>query len=130
MPAELLAAVEQDRLRLSDDNVVGRSALRGQAIQVSDLATDTGFAPSPVLDALRRIGFRALLAVPLTREQRVVGALVIRRKTPGEFPKAVVDLLQTFASQSVLAIENARLFEQVRETGQQLEVASQHKSQF
>jgi signal transduction histidine kinase len=68
--------------------------------------------------------------VPLVREQRTVGMLVIRRKTPGEFPQAVVDLLQTFASQSVLAIENARLFEQVRETGQQLEVASQHKSQF
>jgi signal transduction histidine kinase len=130
MPAELLAAVEQDRLRLADDNVVGRSAVRGQAIQVSDLAAETSFAPSPVLDALRRTGFRALLAVPLIRDQRVVGALVIRRKTAGEFPRAVVELLQTFASQSVLAIENARLFEQVQEASRQLEVASYHKSQF
>ena len=68
--------------------------------------------------------------MPLVREQRVIGALVIRRKTPASFPQAVVDLLQTFASQSVLAIENARLFQQVQETSRELEVASQHKSQF
>jgi len=98
--------------------------------QNPDILTDPDFAPSPVLDALRRTGFRAVLVVPLVREQRVVGALVIRRRTPGEFPQAVVDLLQTFASQSVLAIENARLFEQVQETSRQLEVASRHKSQF
>jgi GAF domain-containing protein len=130
MPAELLAAVEQDRLRLADDNLVGRAALRGEAVQVSDLLDQTAFAPSSAQDALRQTGFRALLAVPLVREQRVVGALVIRRKTPGEFPQAVVELLQTFASQSVLAIENARLFEQVQESGRQLAEASQHKSQF
>jgi GAF domain-containing protein len=130
MPAELLAAVEQDRLRLSDDNVVGRAALLSHAVQVSDLLDASDFAPSSALDALRRTGFRALLVVPLIREQRVVGALVIRRKTPGEFAQAVVDLLQTFASQSVLAIENARLFHEIEEKSQQLEVASQHKSQF
>jgi len=130
MPAELLEAVEQDRLRLTDDNTIGRAALRGQAIQVPDLLAEIDFAPSPALDALRQTGFRALLVVPLTREQRVVGALVIRRKTPGEFPRAVVDLVQTFASQSVLAIENARLFQQVQETSRELETASQHKSQF
>ena len=110
---------------------VGRAALRGQADpgpRPPRHASD--FAASPACDALRRTGFRALLAVPLVREQRVVGALVIRRKTPGEFPQAVVDLLQTFASQSVLAIENARLFQQVQETSRELEVASQHKSQF
>ena len=130
MPAELLATVQQDRLRLADDNVVGRAALNGQAAQVADLLMAGDFAPSPALDALRHTGFRALLAVPLVREQRVVGALVIRRKMPGEFIQAVVELLQTFASQSVLAIENARLFAQVQETGRELEAASQHKSQF
>jgi signal transduction histidine kinase len=130
MPADLFSAVAQERLRLTDDNVVGRAALRGQAIQVSDLLVQTDFAQGLVMDALQRTGFRALLAVPLIREQRVVGALAIRRKTPGEFPQDVVDLVQTFASQSVLAIENARLFEQVQETSRELEVASRHKSQF
>jgi signal transduction histidine kinase len=80
--------------------------------------------------ALRRAGFRAVLVVPLLREQQVVGALVIRRKTPGAFPQAVVELLQTFANQSVLAIENARLFQQVQVTSRELALASQHKSQF
>ena len=56
--------------------------------------------------------------------------LVVRRKVTGESPQAVVDLLQTFATQSVLAIENARLFAEVEEKGRALEVASQHKSQF
>ena len=51
----------------------------------------------------------------------MVGALAIRRKTPGEFPQAIVDLLQTFASQSVLAIQNARLFQQVQATGRELD---------
>jgi signal transduction histidine kinase len=130
MPAELLSTVEQDRLRLADDNLVGRAALGGQAQQAPDLLAPSDYAASPVLTALRRAGFRALLAVPLVRERRVIGALVIRRKSPGEFPQAVVDLVQTFASQSVLAIENARLFEQVQEASRELEAASQHKSAF
>jgi GAF domain-containing protein len=72
-----------------------------------------------------------LLIVPLlAAEQRIVGALVVRRKRPGEFPKQTIDLLQTFGAQSVLAIQNARLFSEIGEKSKQLEVASQHKSQF
>ena len=71
-----------------------------------------------------------MLAVPLLREERVIGGLVIRRKAAGEFAPAVVTLLQTLAGQSVLAIQNARLFREIAEKGQQLEVASQLKSQF
>src|SRR5256884_9601822 len=77
-----------------------------------------------------RAGFRALLTVPLLGADRIVGALVVRRKAPGEFPKHTVDLLQTFAAQSVLAIQNANLFTEVEEKSRQLEMASQHKSQF
>src|SRR6185503_5297831 len=60
----------------------------------------------------------------------VIGALVVRRKAPGEFAKSTVDLLQTFAAQSVLAIQNARLFQEIEEKGRELAQASQHKSQF
>ena len=131
MPAELLAAVERDRLRLAEDNLVGRAALLGQAQQSPDiLLDDRPPATRLTLMALRAAGFRALLAVPLVREQRVVGVAGHPPQDAGEFPRAVVDLVQTFASQSVLAIENARLFQQVQETGRALEVASQHKSQF
>ena len=68
--------------------------------------------------------------MPLLAPDGVVGALVVRRREPGEFPKNTIDLMQTFAAQSVLAIQNARLFSEIGEKGQQLEVASQHKSQF
>jgi signal transduction histidine kinase len=75
-------------------------------------------------------GYRALLAVPLLREGEVVGTLVVRRKKPGPFGKKISDLLQTFATQSVLPIQNARLFQEIEEKGRQIEIASQHKSQF
>jgi signal transduction histidine kinase len=79
---------------------------------------------------LVRAGFRGLLAVPLLGADRIVGALVVRRKTPGEFPQSTIDLLETFADQSVLAIQNARLFREIEEKSRELEVASKHKSQF
>ena len=75
-------------------------------------------------------GYRALLIVPLLREDQVLGALVVRRKEPGLFPQYTVDLLQTFAAQSVFAIQNARLFGELEEKSRELEVASRHKSQF
>jgi signal transduction histidine kinase len=79
-------------------------------VQIADLQNDPS---SLVLDVIVRAGFRALLVVPLLGPDRIVGALVVRRKQPGEFPKSTVELLQTFAAQSVLAIQNARLFESV-----------------
>ena len=66
----------------------------------------------------------------LLRENRLFGGLCVSRKAPGEFPDLVVELLQTFATQSALAIQNARLFHEIEEKGHQLEIASQHKSQF
>ena len=77
-----------------------------------------------------RAGYRALLAVPLIREERVIGAFLVGRKQPGEFSRETVELLTTFASQSALAIENARLFRQLEEKSRELEDASRHKSQF
>jgi len=55
---------------------------------------------------------------------------VVRRREPGQFPQSTIELLETFADQSVLAIQNARLFREIEEKGRQLEVASRHKSQF
>src|SRR6516162_1048694 len=68
--------------------------------------------------------------MPLLSRDKLMGALVVWRKAPGEFPQHSVDLLQTFAAQSVLAIQNARLFQEIEEKGRQLELTSQHKSQF
>jgi len=83
-----------------------------------------------VLDIVVQAGFRALLIVPLLRSEQIIGALVVRRKEPGEFPEHTVNLLETFADQSVLAIQNARLFREIEEKSRELAEASQHKSQF
>src|SRR6516164_8434981 len=99
---------------------------RGMPIQVADIQHD----PTVTLDVIVRAGFRALLYVPLVGTEKVVGALVVRRKQPGEFAKSTVELLQTFAAQSVLAIQNARLFNEVAQKSHALAEASQHKSQF
>ena len=87
-------------------------------------------ASDPHIEQLLRHGWRSMLAVPLLREDRILGALVVRRKTPGAFPVETARLLETFASQSALAIQNARLFREIGEKSRQLEVASGHKSEF
>ena len=129
MSDELIAAIDQARPSADDDTVLGRMARMMATLQIPDIAVASEVS-HPVGAIVRQAGFRALLIVPLIRERRMVGALNIRRKTPGEFPQAVVKLVETFASQSVLAIENARLFQEVEETSRALEQASRHKSQF
>jgi len=79
---------------------------------------------------LERFGFRASLAVPLLREDRIIGGLVVRRKSTGEFRPEVIELLKTFATQSVLAIQNARLFREIEDKSRQIEAANRHKSEF
>ncbi len=108
-------------------NDVGICAERRTPFQIPDFELERD---NRLRDLLMREGIRSVLAVPLLRDERVIGALVVRRKTAGEFPESIVRLLQTFAAQSVLAIENARLFQEIHEKGRELEVASQHKSQF
>jgi signal transduction histidine kinase len=83
-----------------------------------------------VNEVILRAGYRARLVVPLLRSGKVVGALVVRRRAPGNFPPNITDLLETFAAQSVLAIQNARLFREIEDKSRQLQVASEHKSQF
>jgi signal transduction histidine kinase len=126
MSEELIAAIATRQADVSD-TTVGQAAERREPIQVADL---TEAPPLELFRIILEAGFRALLVVPLLRPDHIFGALVVRRRQPGEFPKATVDLLQTFAAQSVLALQNARLFSEIEEKGRQLEVASQHKSQF
>jgi signal transduction histidine kinase len=85
---------------------------------------------TPINDIILRAGYLARLLVPLLRSGKVVGALVVRRKAPGKFHPNTVDLLKTFAAESVLAIQNARLFREIEEKSRQLAMASEHKSQF
>jgi signal transduction histidine kinase len=110
------------------EGAVGRAVASGQPVQVPDVLTPGAYGER--LHVAVKFGFRALLAVPLAREERILGGLVVRRREPGEFSAELVDLLETFAAQSALAIENARLFREIRDQGRQLEAASRHKSEF
>ncbi len=124
---ELAKSVEELRaLGEVSDPGVGQAVAKRAPVQILDVRNE----PSQVLEVLVRAGFRSLLAVPLLGADRIVGALVVRRKTPGEFPQSTVDLLETFADQSVLAIQNARLFREIEEKSRELSEASRHKSQF
>ncbi len=111
------------------EGVVGRLAVTRAPSQVPDIADKTVYQSS-LRDSLLAAGFRALLAVPLVSEGLVTGGLVVSRKAPGAFPSRVIDLLTTFATQSALAIQNARLFREIEDKGRELEVANRHKSEF
>jgi signal transduction histidine kinase len=115
-------------LRRGDQGILGRLPSERQPVQVPDITV--GSYSSPISDALIEAGYRAVVAVPLVREDHLIGALTMNRKTPGEFPPETIQLLQTFATQSALAIQNARLFLEIEDKSRQLEVASQHKSEF
>jgi GAF domain-containing protein len=108
---------------------------------VQRVATETGGALAEVRRTTRfrkgegvlgrtAITLRAILAVPMVREERLIGCLAVTRNHPGEFPSETIELLRTFATQSALAIQNARLFREIENKSRQLEVASQHKSEF
>src|SRR5262245_21014407 len=98
-----------------------------QPLQIADLVQ----RPSEQLRAaVIEAGFRASLIVPLFSSEGPLGALVLRRRQPGEFSPSVVNLMQSFADQSAIALENARLFDEIAQKSRELEIASQHKSQF
>jgi signal transduction histidine kinase len=101
----------------------------GEPVQVRDIVEESGYQ-SRVRDILIRIGSRSLLAVPLLREDRLLGGLVVNRNSIGEFAPSVIELLRTFATQSALAIQNARLFREIEVKSRELETASRHKSEF
>ena len=99
----------------------------GKPLQIADITK----RPSNALrDAAFEAGLRAALIVPLLSSEAPLGALVLQRRKPGEFPEAVVSLMQSFADQSAIALENARLFNEIAHKSRELEIASQHKSQF
>src|SRR6516162_3329140 len=120
MSETMIAAIADQRIGHGD--AIGAATAQRKPIQVPDIRNEP---TSPVNEIIVREGYRGILVIPLLRPDQTVGALVVRRKTPGEFAKSTIDLLQTFADQSVVAIQNARLFESVeartRELGKSLD---------
>src|SRR5262249_2441151 len=111
------------------EGVLGRTAITLEPVQVADIAlpgASEGRRRGIVIDS----GVRAIVAVPMVREGHLIGCLAVTRNQPGDFPAETIELLRTFATQSALAIQNARLFHEIEDKGRQLEAASRHKSEF
>ena len=114
MSAERVEALRERRIKLGETHL-GRSAIERAPVYVADVQQDPA-----VPHAARTLpGIHAVLAVPLLREDKVVGGLVIRRRSETGFAPTIATLMQTFAAQSVLAIENARLFQELAARGEE-----------
>jgi GAF domain-containing protein len=108
-------------------SIVGRSMLDAKTVQVSDVLADPEYA----LNDLQKIGgYRAALGVPLLRGGDVMGAIFLARTVPQPFSDKQIELIETFADQAVIAIENVRLFDEIQDKNRQLQLASENKSQF
>jgi len=110
MDQELIDALARQRIGL-DETTVAQALAEGDPVQIADLKQQPS---SAVYEIILHAGFRAVLVAPLLRGEEIVGLLVVRRRTPGTFPQNTIDLIKTFAAQSAVAIENARLFKNVQ----------------
>jgi signal transduction histidine kinase len=128
LPEAYVEQVRDTRPR-KGESAVGRVAQSREPVQIADISDPAAYE-SRVRNMLLQIGLRSLLAVPLIAEDQLVGALIVMRRRTGTFAAEEVALLQTFATQSALAIQNARLFREIEDKSRQLEAASQHKSEF
>jgi GAF domain-containing protein len=107
MDQELIDALQQQQIGLDEPNVA-QALAQPEPIQVSDLKNQVH---TELNEITLRAGYRARLVAPLIRGEKVIGLLVVRRRAPGTFPRNTVELIKTFAAQSAVAIENARLFQ-------------------
>ena len=119
MDQGLIDTLARQHIGLDEANVALALAQR-EPVQIADL---NEAAPSAVNDIILHAGYRALLVAPLLRGEDIVGILVVRRRMPGQFAQNTTDLIKTFAAQSAVAIENARLFQNVEASLQDLRTA-------
>src|SRR5262249_29512208 len=108
-------------------SVTGRVLLEGKSVQIIDVLADPEFT---MIEVQNRVGFRTLLGVPLLREAIPIGVLHLYRTDVRPFTNKQIELVETFADQAVIAIENVRLFDEIQDKSRQLAEASEHKSQF
>jgi signal transduction histidine kinase len=118
------------RRPVSRDNLAGRAILDGLTIHIPDSALLDAKEYADAIASAREHKWCAAVAAPMLREGVAAGAIVLRKTEPGPFTPRQIELLETFAAQAVIAIENVRLFTEIQEKSHQLEIASQHKSQF
>jgi signal transduction histidine kinase len=114
---------------LSEESGVGRAILQRRVIHYPDIQAGAA-APDYVRRGARIAGYKSMMLAPMLWEGRGIGAIFVGRATVGEFSEKELGLLKTFADQAVIAIQNAKLFHEIQEKSQQLEIADQHKSAF
>ena len=129
MEPEAVEGLRAARIKLGE-GATGQAAMTHAPVQIPDTFEMRERAVSRVRPLLNRLGYRSLLTVPILREQQIMGGLTVWRRQVGEFEPEVVNLLQTFATQSALAIQNARLFREIEDKSRQIEAANRHKSEF
>jgi K+-sensing histidine kinase KdpD len=121
------AYLESHPVPLDHGSLTGRTMLECKTVHIHDVLAD----PEYKLTETARIGrYRTLLGVPLMREGLPIGVISLQRNTVRPFTDRQIELVETFADQAVIAIENVRLFEEIQDKSRQLAEASQHKSQF
>jgi signal transduction histidine kinase/DNA-directed RNA polymerase alpha subunit len=129
MEAEVVEALQATPVR-PGQGATGRAATIREPVQLPDILNEQEFTGTKIRPLFALLGYRSVLAVPLLREGRIMGALTVWRKQAGSFSAEVIQLLQTFATQSALAIQNARLFREIEDKSKQIEAANRHKSEF
>jgi signal transduction histidine kinase/HAMP domain-containing protein len=120
-------AVRDEAFAPGNDSLIGRTALRAEVVQIVDAKSDPDYRRQ---DLVRLGGVRTLLGIPLLRDDAMIGVMVLTRRHVEPFSDRHIEILQVFADQAVIAIQNVRLFTEIQEKSHQLEIASQHKSQF
>src|SRR5262249_24121551 len=106
---------------------VGRTLVEGKIVHITDVLADPEYT---YLEGQRLGGFRNPLRVPPLRGRAPIGVIVVQRKSVRPFTDKQIEFVTPFADQAVIAIEIVRLFDEIQDKNQQLEQASQHKSQF
>jgi GAF domain-containing protein len=124
---ELQAYMDSHPIPAGHGSVAGRAVMQGGIIHIPDVLTDPDYK---MTEAAVIGGIRTMLGVPLLREGTPIGVIALQRKAVRPFTEKQIELVETFADQAVIAIENVRLFDEIQDKSRQLEVASQHKSQF
>jgi two-component system, NtrC family, sensor kinase len=102
-----------------DDTAAGRAILHRGVVQIPDVLADPAYAPL-ALNLAQTVTYRSIVAVPMLRDGDPIGAIAVPRAQVGTFPASQIALLQTFARQAVIAIQNTRLFEAEQERTREL----------
>ena len=127
MPREFDEYVARHPGGIDKGTAIGRTLVEGKIAHIPDVLADSEYT---YVEGQKLGGFRTLLAVPLLREGTSIGVFALGRRAVRPFADKQIELVQTFADQAAIAIENVRLFDEIQDKSRQLEIASQHKSQF